>query len=163
MSLPREIALSDEEIDDVMTDQWNLRIATIGPGTKINLTPMWFGWVQGKIYISARGQKVVNLRRNPQCTVLVDKNEKFPELQGIMMDCRAVVLESKVEEEGDPDLKEARIHMGEKYNGGHGQPVSDRPKPLAATAGGKNRRWLVLTPEKILTWDNYKLDLLRKP
>ena len=41
MSLPREIALSDEEIDDVMTDQWNLRIATIGPGTKINLTPMW--------------------------------------------------------------------------------------------------------------------------
>ena len=100
MSLPREIALSDEEIDDVMTDQWNLRIATIGPGTKINLTPMWFGWVQGKIYISARGQKVVNLRRNPQCTVLVDKNEKFPELQGIMMDCRAVVLESKDEEEG---------------------------------------------------------------
>ena len=163
MSLPREIALSDEEIDDVMTDQWNLRIATIGPGTKINLTPMWFGWVQGKIYISARGQKVVNLRRNPQCTVLVDKNEKFPELQGIMMDCRAVVLESKVEEEGDPDLKEARIHMAEKYNGGHGQPVADPPKPLAATAGGKNRRWLVLTPEKILTWDNYKLDLLRKP
>ena len=163
MSLPREIALSDEEIDDVMTDQWNLRIATIGPGTKINLTPMWFGWVQGKIYISARGQKVVNLRRNPQCTVLVDKNEKFPELQGIMMDCRAVVLESKVEEEGDPDLKEARIQMGEKYNGGHGQPVADPPKPLAATAGGKNRRWLVLTPEKILTWDNNKLDRIRKP
>ena len=112
MSLPREIALSDEEIDDVMTDQWNLRIATIGPGTKINLTPMGFGWVQGKIYISARGQKVVNLRRNPQCTVLVDKNEKFPELQGIMMDCRAVVLENKDEEEGDPGLMEARIHMG---------------------------------------------------
>ena len=163
MSLPTEIALSEEEIDDVMTDQWNLRIATIGPGTKINLTPMWFGWVQGKIYISARGQKVVNLRRNPQCTVLVDKNEKFPELQGIMMDCRAAVLESKVEEEGDPGLKEARIRMGEKYNGGHGQAVADPPKPLAATAGGKNRRWLVLTPEKILTWDNYKLDRIRKP
>ena len=162
MSLPREIALSHEEIDDVMTDQWNLRIATMGPGTKINLTPMWFGWVQGKIYISARGQKVVNLRRNPQCTVLVDKNEKFPELQGIMMDCRAVVLESNDEEEGDPGLEEARIHMGKKYNGGHGQPVADPPKPMAATAGGKNRRWLVLTPEKILTWDNYKLGRLRK-
>lgn len=148
MSLPREIALSDEEIDDVMTDQWNLRIATIGPGTKINLTPMWFGWVQGKIYISARGQKVVNLRRNPQCTVLVDKNEKFPELQGIMMDCRAVVLESEGEEEGDLGLKEARIYMGEKYNGGHGQPIAFPPKPMAAKAGGENRRWLVLTPEK---------------
>ena len=147
MSLPREIALSDEEIDDVMTDQWNLRIATIGPGTKINLTPMWFGWVQEKIYISARGQKVVNLRRNPQCTVLVDKNEKFPELQGIMMDCRAVVLENK-EEEGDPGLKEARIHMGEKYNGGHGQPVAAPPQPLAATAAGKIVAGSCLSPKK---------------
>jgi len=73
-----------------------------------------------------------------------------------------VVLENKDEEEGDPGLKEARIHMGEKYNGGHGQPVAAPPQPLAATAAGKNRRWLVLTPEKILTWDNYKLDRLRK-
>tara|TARA_S200000501_G_scaffold370965_1_gene413118 strand:- start:1173 stop:1643 length:471 start_codon:yes stop_codon:yes gene_type:complete len=148
MSLPREIALSDEEIDDVMTDQWNLRTATIGPGTKINLTSMWFGWVQGNMYISARGQKVVNLRRNPQCTGLVDKDEKFPELQGIMMDCRAVVLESEEEEEGDLGLKEARIYMGEKYNGGHGQPIAFPPKPMAGKAGGENRRWLVLTPEK---------------
>ena len=137
MSLPREIALSDEEIDDVMTDQWNLRIAMIRPGTKINLTPMWFGWVQEKIYISARGQKVVNLRCNPQCTVLVDKNEKFPELQGIIMDCRAVVLENK-EEEGDPGLKEARIHMGEKYNGGHGQPVAAPPSTPSGD-GGKEK------------------------
>ena len=137
MSLPREIALSDEEIDNVMADQWNLRIATIGPGTRINLTPMWFGWAQGKIYISARGQKVVNLRRNPQCTFLVDKNEKFPELQGIMMDCRAVVLESKDEEEGDPGLKEARIHMGDKYNGGHGQPIADPLNPWRRRREGK--------------------------
>ena len=37
-----------------------------------------------------------------------------------------------------PDLKQAREHMGIKYNGGHGQPVSDNPKPMGATAGGKN-------------------------
>ena len=116
MSLPREGALWDEEVDDVMTGQWNLRFATIGVGTKINLTPMWFCWAQGKIYISARGQKVVNLRPNPQCTVLVDKNEKFPELLGIMMDCRAVILESKDEEEGDLGLLEAPIDMVE-YHG----------------------------------------------
>ena len=53
--------------------------------------------------------------------------------------------------------------MGEKHNAGHGQHVYDPPKPLAETAGGKSRRWLVLTPEKILTWDSYKLDRIPKP
>ena len=56
MSLPREIALSDEEIDDVMTDQWNLRIATIGPGTKINLTPCGSVGFKKDLYIGQRSK-----------------------------------------------------------------------------------------------------------
>ena len=95
MSLPREISLTETEIDQIMIEQWNLRIATLGPESRINLTPMWFGWAGGKIFISARGQKVVNLRRHPDCTILIDRNEKFPELQGIMMESRACVLEDK--------------------------------------------------------------------
>ena len=54
----------------------------IGPGDRINLTPLWFGWARGNIYFYCRGQKVVNLRRDPVATVLVDRNERFPELQG---------------------------------------------------------------------------------
>ena len=59
-----------------------MRIATIGPGTRINLTPLWFGWAGGNVYTYCRGQKVINLRRNPVTTILVDRNERFPELQG---------------------------------------------------------------------------------
>ena len=95
------------------------------------------------------------------CTVLVDRNERFPELQGIMMRGTARVLETAEEEEAEPDLAEARVQMGRKYNGGHGgEPVED-PPPNAATARGRNRRWIVFTPAKIVTWDNYKLDRLR--
>ena len=162
MSLPREISLTETEIDQIMIEQWNLRIATLGPGSRINLTPMWFGWAGGKIFISARGQKVVNLRRHPDCTILIDRNEKFPELQGIMMESRACVLEDKRMEADEPDVEEAREQMGIKYNGGHGQPVSDNPKPMGATAGGKNRRWLVITPYKVISWDNHKLGALGK-
>ena len=75
-----------------------MRVATIGPGTRINVTPLWFGWGQGKIYFYCRGQKVVNLRRNPTCTVLVDKNERFPELQGAMFQGKAIVLEDAAAE-----------------------------------------------------------------
>ena len=156
MSLPREIALSDDQIDELMLATWNIRIATHGPGDDINLTPMWFGWGGGKVYIAARGQKVVNVRRNPTCTVLLDRNERFPELQGVMMRGEAAVLEDAEAEAADPHLASVRAQMGRKYNGGHSAPVED-PPPNGATARGRNRRWIVFTPRKTVTWDNQKL------
>ena len=68
--LPRELALTDEQLDSIMLSTWNMRVATVGPGSRINLTPMWFGWAGGKIYFYGRGQKIVNLRRDAVCTVL---------------------------------------------------------------------------------------------
>jgi len=38
----------------------------------------------GTVYFYCRGQKVMNLRRNPVVTVLVDRNERFPELVGCL-------------------------------------------------------------------------------
>ncbi len=161
MPLSRKLALDADQIEEIMTTTWNCRIATVGPGTRINLTPMWFGWGGGKVYIYGRGQKVVNLRRNPECTIIVDRNEKFPELQAIMMQGRAVVLEDADAEAADAHLDEVRNQMGRKYNGGHGQPPSDDPPPNSATARGANGRWMVFTPDSQVTWDNFKLASLR--
>ena len=69
MPMPTDLALSPAELDELMTSCWNMRIATIGPGSRINLTPLWFGWAGGKVYFYCRGQKVVNLRRNPIATM----------------------------------------------------------------------------------------------
>ena len=161
MPLSRKLALDDAQIAEIMTSSWNCRIATIGPGTRINLTPMWFGWAGNRIYIYGRGQKVVNLRRNPECTIIVDRNEKFPELQAIMLQGKATVLEDAAAEAADPHLEEARVQMGRKYNGGHGKaPVAD-PPPNAASARGANGRWMVFVPDNQVTWDNFKLAALR--
>ncbi len=160
MALPRELALTDDQIDEILRTQWNCRIASQGPGERINLTPMWFGWAGGKVYLTARGQKVVNLRRNPACTVLVDRNEKFPELQGIMLQGRARVLEDAGQEKADPHLEEVRLQMARKYNGGHGRAPAADPPPLAMTASGRNRRWVVIEPTRRVTWDNHKLGAL---
>ena len=161
MPLSRKLALDDAQIAEIMTSSWNCRIATIGPGTRINLTPMWFGWAGNRIYIYGRGQKVVNLRRNPECTIIVDRNEKFPELQAIMLQGKATVLEDAAAEAADPHLEEARVQMGRKYNGGHGKaPVAD-PPPNAASARGANGRWMVFVPDRQVTWDNFKLAALR--
>ena len=157
MPLSRKLALDDDQVQEIMTSSWNCRIATVGPGSRINLTPMWFGWAGGRVYIYGRGQKVVNLRRNPTCSIIVDRNEKFPELQAVMLQGTAVVLEDETAEAADPHLEEARTQMGRKYNGGHGRPPADDPPPNAATARGANGRWMVFTPDNQVTWDNFKL------
>lgn len=157
MSLPRELALDATQMQDMLTNDWNLRIASTDVSGNINLTPMWFGWAEGKIFISARGQKVVNLRRNPKCTVLLDRNEKFPELQAIMLQGTARILEDADEEAAESGLDEAKAQMGAKYNGGHGKPPVDNPPPMAATARDKNRRWIVFSADKTVTWDNFKI------
>lgn len=160
MAVPRELALTYSQLDELMTSAWNMRIATLGPGARINLTPMWFGWAGGRIYTYGRGQKVVNVRRQPEVTVLVDRNERFYELQGAMFSGVATVLEDAAAEAADPFLEQARRQMALKYHGGHtppgvdAGPVSERN---TATAGGRNRRWIVIEPDRTVTWDNYKL------
>jgi len=157
--LSRDLALTEAELDELMTSSWNMRIASVGPGERINLTPLWFGWAGGRIYTYCRGQKVVNLRRNPACTILVDRNERFPELQGAMFQGRATVLEDAEAEAADPHLEEVRWQMGTKYAGGHGEAA---PAPGAkvrneASARGRSWRWIVLEPTHLVTWDNTKI------
>ncbi|MEP6871243.1 MAG: pyridoxamine 5'-phosphate oxidase family protein [Anaerolineaceae bacterium] len=156
MPLSRELALTKEQLDELMLSNWNMRIATIGPGTRINLTPLWFGWAGGNIYTYCRGQKVTNLRRDAVATVLVDRNERFPELQGAMFQGRAVVLEDADAEAADPHLEEVRVQMGEKYAGGHGE-ASPGPRRNTASARGRSGRWVRFEPLRVVTWDNLKL------
>jgi nitroimidazol reductase NimA-like FMN-containing flavoprotein (pyridoxamine 5'-phosphate oxidase superfamily) len=155
--IPQELRLTDDELDAMMTTAWNMRVATIGPGTRINVTPLWFGWAGGKIYFYCRGQKVVNVRRNPECTILVDRNERFPELQGAMFQGTAAVLEDEAAESADPHLEEARWQMGTKYDGGHGETAQGGKVRNGASARGRSWRWIVVTPDKTVTWDNHKL------
>lgn len=148
------LRLSHDEIDALMAREPRLRIATVGPGTDINLTPMTFGWAGGRVYVFGRGQKIANLRRNPTATVLVDVGDRWRELKGIMMRGRARVLEDAQAEAADPHLAVARLNLGEKH-GLHGD--DGVVTPYAATASGRSRRWIVFTPKTVVSWNNERL------
>lgn len=145
--------LSPDEIDVLMREESRLRIATIGPGDEINLTPMTFGWAGGRVYIFGRGQKVVNLRRNSTATVLLDIGAQWRDLKGIMMRGDARVLETVEDENADKSLMEAQANLGEKHNLKKDGAVT----PYSPTASGRSRRWIVFTPRKIVSWNNEKL------
>ncbi len=157
MALSRDLALTDAERDEILTAEWNMRISTVSPSGRINATPLWFAWHDGKIWSYCRGQKVANMRRTGQCTVLVDRAEKFRELQGIMIQGDAAILEDAEAEAAEPGLAEVREIMGRKYHGGHGEEPVGEPTPMAASARGRSWRWVVITPNHIVTWDNNKI------
>ena len=142
------LRLTPDEIDGIMRTQARLCIATIGPGADINLTPMTFGWAGGQVYIFGRGQKVANLRRDGRATVLVDLGDAWRELKGVMMRGKARVLETAEDEAGDAHLPEAQRNLGEKHGLG---------KPYQASASGRSRRWIVFTPERVVSWNNERL------
>ncbi len=150
---PNPLALSAEETQALLAQSATLRIATIGPGTDINLTPMTYGCAGGRIYLFGRGQKVANLRRNPTATVLVDTGTAWRELQGVMLRGRAWVLETAAEEQADPYLAEAQQDLGCK----HGLKKDGKRAPYAPTASGRSRRWIVFEPKHQASWDNGKL------
>ena len=151
--IPDSLRLSADDIDALMTSESRLRIATVGPGSDINLTPMTFGWAGGKVYVFGRGQKVANLRRKATATVLVDTGEKWRELKGIMMRGEAQVLETAEQEENDAHLAAARMNLGEK----HGLVRDGATVPYDATASGRSRRWIVFTPKTVVSWNNENL------
>ncbi len=147
------LQLSAAQVDAIMTAQTRLRIATVGPAERLNLTPMTFGWAGGRVYIFGRGQKVANIRRNPTATVLVDTGEQWRELAGVMMQGSARILETEADETADEFLARAQVNLGRKHNlQRNGEPVA-----YNATASGKSRRWIVFTPRHVVTWDNSKL------
>lgn len=151
--IAQQLKLSDAEFDRLMQQEFRLRIATIGPGDTINLTPMNFGWANGKVYIFARGQKVANLRRTANTTVLVDVGEAWRELKGVMLQGEAKILESSEAEQADPDLFAAQLNLGHK----HGLNEEGELQPYRASASGKSHRWIVFTPHIAISWDNAKL------
>lgn len=157
MAIKRELSLTPDEQDEILSAEWNMRISTVSPSGRINSTPLWFVWHGGKVWAYCRGQKVHNLRRDARCTVLVDRAERFRELQGIMIQGDARILEDAEAESADPDLPEVRRIYGVKYHGGHGESASGEPQPMSASARGSSWRWVVINPTHVVTWDNNKL------
>jgi nitroimidazol reductase NimA-like FMN-containing flavoprotein (pyridoxamine 5'-phosphate oxidase superfamily) len=114
---------------------------------------MTFGWANGSVYIYGRGQKTVNIRRNPNATILVDVGSAWRELKGIMMRGQAKILESETEEAADPCLRDAQMNLGKKS----GLMKDGEVQPYAASASGNTRRWIVFEPTSVVSWDNGKL------
>jgi len=143
-----QIAMSTEEIDTFLHGRHSMSMATIGPGGRIQLVAMWYGFVDGAIAFEtkAKSQKVVNLRRDDRLTVLVEDGETYDTLRGVELSGRGEI-------DDDPDrLLKLGISVWERYQG----PYTEEVRPLVEAMLVK-RVLVTLRVEKVVSWDHRKL------
>ena len=149
MSRRDQIKMTDEERDAFLRNEKVMNIATIGADGRPHLVAMWYGWADGRIgfWTYGKSQKIVNLRRDPRITGLVESGAGvYAELKGVELVGTAEVVEDRsiVEAIGES--------VWERYTG----PVDDAARQALAVVGAK-RVAVLIDVEKYVTWDHTKL------
>ena len=78
------IRMTPEELQTFLYERHTMNVATIGPSGHPHVHAMWYGFVEGKpaFWTFGKSQKIVNLRRDPKVTALVEDGETYNELRG---------------------------------------------------------------------------------
>src|SRR5260370_22029258 len=149
----RAIAMNADEMDSFLGEQRTCRMATLGPGGGLHVSPVWCVWDAGALWIYSliRSQRWADLSRDPRVAVVIDAGEKYADLTGVEIEGEAAVVGPVPRGQAIEDLAAtrglARVErlMVRKYRGSE-EMVHD----------GRHA-WLRITPLKIISWDFRKL------
>src|SRR5215207_1119003 len=89
------VQMTDEEIERFLTDNMKVQVATIGPDGAPHLSTLYYVLDDGLIafWTYGRSQKIVNLRRDPRITCLVEDGDDYFELRGVSIQGKARLVE----------------------------------------------------------------------
>ena len=151
----KDISLSDEERARLLENGHTIVVGSVGRDGMPHLAPMWYVMQDDKIVFRSftKSQKIVNLRRDPRITILLETGEAYEELRGVMIRGRAVLID-------DPAYT-LRVYgmLAAKYAMVGGEPVTLDDEALEAAFGrfaSKNTS-VIVEPERIASWDHTKL------
>ena len=146
------IRMTDDEIRDYLALEKTLIIVSNGRDGYPHPMPMWFhADAEGCLYCTTFGksQKVVNWRRDPKATLMVESGEDYAELKGVMIQARTEIIED-VEA-----VKDTLVDINAK-----GRALDDAGRAkLRDAVGGTAAKRVVLKfhPQKRVSWDHAKL------
>lgn len=149
-----QIVMTDEEIVDFVNRSRTGTMATIGPDGQPHLVAMWYGVVDGEIWVEtkAKSQKTVNLRRNPRVSFLIEEGMTYDTLRGVAFEGTAEIVE-------DPDtIFKVGVNVWERYNG----PYTDELKPAVDMMMNKRIAVRIAT-NRTRSWDHRKLGMPAMP
>ena len=145
-----QIVMSETEVDEFLLQQRSATVATLGPTGRPHLVAMWYAVHDGAVWIEtkAKSQKVVNLRRDPTMSFLVETGQTYDQLRGVALEGTGVVVE-------DPDVVwDVCVNVFERYNA----PYTEELKPFVEFMA-HNRVVVRLDVDRVRSWDHRKLGL----
>ncbi|HVQ98697.1 MAG TPA: PPOX class F420-dependent oxidoreductase [Mycobacterium sp.] len=149
-----QIVMSGSEIAEFVANNRTGTLATVGPGGQPHLTAMWYGVVDGEIWLEtkAKSQKAVNLRRDPRVSFLLEDGQTYDTLRGVSFEGVAEIVD-------DPDaIFRVGVSVWERYTG----PYSDDVKPFVDQMMN-NRIAVRIVSRRTRSWDHRKLGLPHIP
>ena len=149
-----QIVMSDAEIAEFVTSSRTGTLATIGPEGQPHLTAMWYGVVDGEIWLEtkARSQKAVNLRRDQRVSFLLEDGETYDTLRGVSFEGVAEIVD-----DADATFR-VGVSVWERYTG----PYSDEMKPAVDQMMHK-RVAVHIVSRRVRSWNHRKLGLPQVP
>ncbi|MGI9164263.1 MAG: pyridoxamine 5'-phosphate oxidase family protein [Mycobacterium sp.] len=149
-----QIVMADDEIAEFVARSRTGTMATVGPEGQPHLVAMWYALLDGEIWVETKikSQKVVNLRRNPKVSFLIEDGMTYDSLRG-------VAFEGVAEIHDDPaTIFKVGVSVWERYNG----PYTDDLKPAVDMM--MNKRVAVrINTSRVRSWDHNKLGLPAMP
>lgn len=150
MSRREEIKMTPEEIKSFLEAELTAQVATMGSNGRPHLVPVFYVMHGESIatWTYAKSQKVANLRRLAQATVLVESGKAYDELRGVSMECDVEIVE---------DLERIAL-IGQEIT--HRMISNDEVATSASQfvrTQAEKRVGLVFTPTKVVSWDHAKL------
>jgi len=145
-----QIVMDDDEVYSFLTQQRSSTVATVGLEGRMNLVAMWYDWHDGHIWIETKrkAQKVVNLRRDPRMSFLVEAGQTYDQLRGVAIEGTGEVID-------DPAVVwDVCVRIFERYNA----PYTDELKPFVEFMA-HNRVVVRLDADRVRSWDHRKLGL----
>src|ERR1700736_5370227 len=80
-----QIKMSAAEIEEFLAGRRTMNVGTIGPSGHPHVVAMWYGFFGGQaaFWTFGRSQKVLNLRRDPKLSALVEDGDTYSQLRGV--------------------------------------------------------------------------------
>jgi PPOX class probable F420-dependent enzyme len=145
-----QVVMGHDEIVEFLHQQRSCTLATHGPQGQIHLVGMWYAVKEDTVWFEtkSKAQKVVNLRRDPRMSFLVEAGHTYDQLRGVALEGTGVVVE-------DPDVVwDVCVRLFERYNG----PYTEEMRPFVELMA-KNRVAVRLDVDRTRSWDHRKLGM----
>lgn len=145
-----QIAMGESEIEQFILQSRTATVATIGPGGFPHLVAMWYGIVDGEIWIEtkSKSQKVINLRRDKRASLLIEGGSSYASLRGVAMEGTAEIFEDR------DVLWRVGINIYERYTAPYSEEHSAAIESLV-----HKRVAVKFHVERTRSWDHTKLNL----